>query len=603
VDLPAHRYRAALAGHAAVRSQETAVIALQELNSMPVAQFVAALSGVFEKSPWIPQAVAGKRPFDSALHLHEAMCGVVLDAAVERQLALIRAHPELAGRAAVRGELTPESTREQRGAGLSACTPEELGTLQTLNAQYGKKFGFPFVIAVRGHHPGSVIAALQERIAHAPDDERMTALHQIGRIAGFRLADLVTEPLGAQIMAQLESLARFSEQEDGLTCSYLSATHRATAQQIREWMLAAGLEVHIDAVGNVIGRLRSAANDAATLITGSHYDTVVNGGKYDGRLGIILPVVAAGHLRRTGVQLPYTLEIIAFAEEEGVRFKSTFLGSSAVAGTFNPAVLDNADAAGVRMRDAMRAAGLDAAEIRAAARDPRQLLGFIEVHIEQGPVLLSENEPLGVVTSIAGSVRGMISVSGLAGHAGTVPMNLRRDAAAAAAEIILVLEKRCSEVPGLVGTVGRLEVPGGAINVIPGRCELSFDIRSDDDAVRDAAFGDVCTAAASIASRRNVAVRIRKVLEISRVPCAPQMQRRWADSIRRITGVANVRSLPSGAGHDAMVMASVADMGMLFVRCGNGGISHHPAENMSEADADLAARVFMDFLTNFATPA
>lgn len=579
------------------------MISLEELNSMPAAQFVATLSGVFEKSPWIPQAVTGVRPFGSTLHLHAAMCDVVLKAGVAEQLALIRAHPELAGRAAIRGELTPESMREQKGAGLSACTPEEFQSLQTLNAEYGKKFGFPFVIAVRGHNPASVIAALKERIAHTLDEERLTALHQIGRIAGFRLADLVAEPLGAQIMAQLDFLAGFSEQEDGLTCSYLSATHRATAQQIREWMLAAGLEVHIDAVGNVIGRLRSSAENAPTLITGSHYDTVVNGGKYDGRLGIILPIVAAGHLSRTGVRLPYTLEIIAFAEEEGVRFKSTFLGSSAVAGSFDPAVLDNVDAAGILMRDAMLAAGLDPSQIRAAARDPKQVLGFIEVHIEQGPVLLSENQALGVVTSIAGSVRGMISISGLAGHAGTVPMNLRRDAAAAAAEIILAVEKRCSEVPGLVGTVGRLEVPGGAINVIPGRCELSFDIRSDDDAVRDAAFADISAAAASIASRRNVEAHIRKVLEISRVPCAPQMQRRWAESIRRVTGVADVRSLPSGAGHDAMVMASVADMGMLFVRCGNGGISHHPAEIMTEADADLAARVFMDFLTNFSLPA
>lgn len=579
------------------------MIPLQELNSLPAAQFAEALSGVFEKSPWIAQAVAGRRPFASTLHLHETLCGVVLEAEVEQQLALIRAHPELAGRAAVHGELTAESTREQRGAGLAACTPEEFQSLQTLNAAYGRKFGFPFVIAVRGHNPASVIAALTERSVHTLDVERMTALHQIGRIAGFRLADLVTEPLGAQIMAQLDALARFSEQQDGLTCSYLSAAHRAAAQQIREWMLAAGLEVRIDAVGNVVGRLRSAADDAPTLITGSHYDTVVNGGKYDGRLGIVLPIAVAGQLRRTGVSLPYSLEIIAFAEEEGVRFKSTFLGSSAVAGSFDPAVLDNADAAGVRMRDAMRAAGLDPAEIRAAARDPKQLSGFVEVHIEQGPVLLSENQPLGVVTSIAGSVRGTIRVVGLAGHAGTVPMHLRRDAAAAAAEIALFLEKRCSEAPGLVGTVGRLEVPGGAINVIPGHCELSFDIRSDDDAVRDAAFADISAAAASIASRRNVEVHIRKVLEIGRVPCAPRMQRRWADSIRRVTGAATVRSLPSGAGHDAMVMAAVADMGMLFVRCGNGGISHHPAEIMSEADAELAARVFMDFLTNFTIPA
>jgi allantoate deiminase/N-carbamoyl-L-amino-acid hydrolase len=231
------------------------------------------------------------------------------------------------------------------------------------------------------------------------------------------------------------------------------------------------------------------------------------------------------------------------------------------------------------------------------------LSGFIEVHIEQGPVLLSEDRPLGVVTSIAGSVRGTICITGLAGHAGTVPMHLRRDAAAAAAEIVLDIERRCSKVPGLVGTVGRLEVPGGAINVVPGRCELSFDIRSDDDSVRDAAFADIVAAAESIAARRKVELQIRKALEIGRVPCAQPMQQRWADSIRRVTGDADVRSLPSGAGHDAMVMAAIAPMGMLFVRCGNGGISHHPAEIMSEADADLAARVFIDFLTHFTATA
>lgn len=579
------------------------MIALQELNSLPAAQFVEALSGVFEKSPWIPQAAAGHRPFRSTLQLHEAMCGAVLQAGVEDQLALIRAHPELAGRAAVRGELTPESTREQKGAGLSACTPEEFRSLQALNAEYANKFGFPFVIAVRGHNPGSVIAALRERIAHGVDEERMTALRQIGRIAGFRLADLVAEPLGSQIMAQLEHLAAFTEQQDGLTCSYLTDVHRATARQIREWMLAAGLDVHMDAVGNVIGRLHGAPEHAPMLMTGSHYDTVVNGGKYDGRLGIVLPIVAAGHLRRAGTQLPYTLEIVAFAEEEGVRFKSTFLGSSAMAGRFDAAVLDNVDAAGMTLRDAMLAAGLDPRAIQGGSRNPRRLSGFIEVHIEQGPVLLSEDRPLGVVTSIAGSVRGTICITGLAGHAGTVPMHLRRDAAAAAAEIVLDVERRCSKVPGLVGTVGRLEVPGGAINVVPGRCELSFDIRSDDDSVRDAAFADIVAAAESIAARRKVELQIRKALEIGRVPCAQPMQQRWADSIRRVTGDADVRSLPSGAGHDAMVMAAIAPMGMLFVRCGNGGISHHPAEIMSEADADLAARVFIDFLTHFTATA
>jgi allantoate deiminase/N-carbamoyl-L-amino-acid hydrolase len=527
------------------------------------------------------------------------MCKAVEHASVEEQLALIRAHPELAGRAAIRGELTPESTREQQGAGLAACSPEEFSRLQSFNAAYAKKFGFPFVLAVKGHNRTSVIVALEQRIENTAERERAVALREIGRIAGFRLAELLDEPLGARIVAMAESLARFSEHEHGLTCSYLTPAHCATAAQIRDWMLGAGLEVEIDAVGNVIGRWHSTTPQASILMAGSHYDTVVDAGKFDGRLGILLPLVVVAQLRRNGAHLPYTLTIIAFAEEEGVRFKSTFLGSRAVAGRFEAAVLDSVDADGVTVRQAMDTAGLNPAAIPAAACDPRQLLGFVEVHIEQGPVLLDEGQPLGVVTSIAGSVRNLVSIVGLAGHAGTVPMHLRHDAAAAAAEIILAVEKRCGGTPGLVGTVGQLQVPGGAMNVIPGRCELSVDIRADKDSVRDAAFTDVVAECERIAARRKVEIHWRKVVEIGCVPCAPTMQQRWADSIRRVTGTAEARRLPSGAGHDAMVMASLTDIGMLFVRCGNGGISHHPSEALSEDDADLAARVFADFLLNF----
>ena len=526
------------------------------------------------------------------------MCVAVERADTAEQLALIRAHPELAGRAAVRGELTPDSAREQQGAGLAACTPAEFARLQQLNAAYTQKFGFPFVLAVKGHNRASVIAALERRVENTAEHERAVALREIGRIAGFRLADLVDEPLGSRIIAMAEQLARFSDRQEGLACSYLTPAHRATAALIRDWMLGAGLEVEIDAVGNVIGRWPGAAANAPTLLTGSHYDTVVDAGKFDGRLGILLPVAVVAELRRAGVRLPYTLAIVAFAEEEGVRFKSTFLGSRAVAGRFDPAVLESVDADGVTMRQAMVAAGLDPAAIPAAAFDQRKLLGFVEVHIEQGPVLLNEAAPLGVVTSIAGSIRCLVTITGLAGHAGTVPMNLRRDAAAAAAEVVLAVEKRCSGTPGLVGTVGQLQVPAGAMNVIPGRCELSVDIRADDDLVRDAAFADVAAETERIAVRRKVEIQWRKVLDVGCVPCAPKMQQRWADSIRRITGSDEVRRLPSGAGHDAMVLAQITAMGMLFVRCGNGGISHHPSETLSAQDADLAARAFKDFLLN-----
>ncbi len=575
------------------------MISLDELNSSSVADFTAALAGIFEHSPWIAERAAARRPFDSRLALQAAMMSVVEQASAAEQLALIRAHPELAGRAAVRKQLTAESMREQQGAGLDACTPEEFAQLQQLNTRYNEKFGFPFILAVRGYDRAGIIAAFAQRMDNAVDDERRVALAQIGRIAFFRINDTVAVPLGVQIMAMHEGLARHSDEPAALTCTYLRPAHLATAQQIRDFMLAAGVDVEIDAVGNVLGRWRCGVESAQTLITGSHYDTVINGGKYDGRLGILLPIAVVQHLRQTGVRLPFDIEIVAFAEEEGVRFKSTFLGSSALAGSFDGNLLDNLDSDGISMRSAMVGAGLDPARIPAVARDPKKLAGYVEVHIEQGPALLDAGRALGVVTSIAGSVRSVVTITGLAGHSGTVPMGLRRDAAAAAAEIVLAVERRCSTAPGLVGTVGKLDVPGGAINVIPGRCELSIDIRAGDDGVRDAALAKVLAEIEQIAARRKVGIDVQRVLQAAGAPCAPALQKQFADAIVRVGGDAAPLHLPSGAGHDAMKMATITPIGMLFVRCGNGGISHNPAETMTAADADIAARVFADFIVHF----
>ena len=577
------------------------MIALDQLNAMPAAQFVAALGAIFEHSPWVAERVAELRPFKSGLVLHAAMSDAVRRAPENLQMALILAHPELAGRAAQRGELTKASSGEQKGAGLSSLTQEQLERLTTLNGQYRKRFGFPFILAVKGHTPESVIASLSERVLHEIPAERVVALQQICRIARFRLAELIEEPRGAAILAMHEDLAAFSESDDGLTCSYLTPAHRATAARIREFMLAAGLSVHTDAVGNVIGRLPGANPSARAVLTGSHYDTVVNAGKYDGRLGILLPIAVAATLRRAGVQLPYPLEIIAFAEEEGVRFKSTFLGSRAVAGHFDSKALDSTDAQGLTMRQVMHQAGLDVAQIPAVARDASQVACFVEVHIEQGPVLLDAGVPVGVVTSIAGCRRAIVTVEGLSGHAGTVPMPLRRDAAAAAAEMVLAVEKRCSGEPGLVGTVGRLDVLGGAINVIPGRCEFSIDVRSGSDAARDAAYGDIREGFKRIAEHRRVKLSQVEVLEAASAPCSAALQEAWAASVERVTQGA-ARRLPSGAGHDAMMMANLTEIGMLFVRCGNGGISHNPAEILSAADAEIAAQVFEDFLRHRTLP-
>jgi len=576
------------------------MITLAQLNAASASEFVALLDGIFEHSPWVAEHAAPLRPFANRLALQEALAHCALNAAQDLQLSLLRAHPELAGRAAIRGELTADSTREQSGAGLTACSPEEFSRLQQLNADYNARFGFPFIIAVKGHNRASILAAFEQRLHHSVEAELRTALHEVGRIAAFRLADRVVEPFGDEIFAMTEALARHTEHEGALTCTYLSPAHRATAALLRDWMLQAGLQqVTIDAIGNVVGRLPGRDPGAQTLLTGSHYDTVINGGKYDGRLGIVLPLAVLRQLRVQGVTLPCDVEVIAFSEEEGVRFKSTFLGSSALAGDFDPALLDKTDSDGITLREALRAAGHDPDGIAALQRDPAKLAGFVEVHIEQGPVLLDAGAALGVVTAIAGSQRFLVRLTGVAGHAGTVPMTLRRDAAAAAAEVVLYVERRCSQAPGLVGTVGKLDVPHGAVNVIPGACEFSLDIRAPDDATRDAAVADVLAEIERVGARRGVQTTVTKIVDAAATPCSPALQRRLAAAARTATASAEVPKLPSGAGHDAMKMATITDAAMLFVRCGAGGISHNPAETMTVADAELAARAFASFLTDF----
>jgi N-carbamoyl-L-amino-acid hydrolase len=358
------------------------------------------------------------------------------------------------------------------------------------------------------------------------------------------------------------------------------------------------MTAEIDATGNVVGRHASDARAAKTLIVASHYDTVRNAGRYDGRLGVLTGLVLVEHLQRSGRRLPFHLDVIGFSEEEGVRFATPYIGSSAIAGKFDTGVLERRDAEGNRMIDVMCEAGLDPQAIPALARRPQDLLGYLEVHIEQGPVLLQENLPVGVVTTIAGAVRHQVTVSGSAGHAGTVPMQLRHDAAAAAAEIVLYVERRCAAVPTLVGTVGQLAVPAGAINIIPGRCELSLDIRAGEDAVREAAVADVLAEIGRIAQRRGVSVDVTEVTRGDNVPCTPRMQGLLADAIAR-AGLP-VRQLPSGAGHDAMLFAGVTDLGMLFVRCGNGGVSHSPREHITAEDAGVAARVLLDAVLHLA---
>ncbi len=406
-----------------------------------------------------------------------------------------------------------------------------------------------------------------------------------------------TDAFGARIVTLATQLAEWSETPDGLTCTYLTPTHRAVAAQLRDWMEAAGMTARIDGVGNVIGRYAAADPAAKALIVGSHYDTVLNGGNYDGRLGILTGLVAVEHLNRSGQRLPFHLDVVGFAEEEGVRFSAPYIGSSVIAGRFDRSVLLRRDASGQSVADVIHKAGFDPDNLASLARRPDEMLGYLEVHIEQGPVLLQQDLPVGIVTSIAGTIRYSVTITGTAGHAGTVPMPLRRDAAAAAAEIVLYVEKRCSIAPTLVGTVGRLSVPNGAINVIPGRCELSLDIRAGDDATRDAAVADVLAEIERIAKRRNVTTEIKEIQRGPAVPCSPRIQDKLAAAVER-AGIRPFR-LPSGAGHDAVMFAGLADVGMLFVRCGNGGISHSPLETITPADAEIAARILIDTIVNF----
>jgi beta-ureidopropionase / N-carbamoyl-L-amino-acid hydrolase len=413
--------------------------------------------------------------------------------------------------------------------------------------------------------------------------------------AGSSLA-APSDALGARVLTLAHRLARFSESANGLTCTFMSPAHLATAAELCKWMAAAGTTAHIDVAGNVVGRYPSAHPDAGALIVGSHYDTVRNAGKYDGRLGILAGIVAVEELRRRNVALPFHLDIVGFSEEEGVRFSAPYLGSAAMAGRFDPDILKRRDATGQILADVLLERGGSAASIAALARRDK-LVGYVEIHIEQGPVLLHENLPVGVVSAIAGFARRRVTVRGVAGHAGAVPMSLRHDAAAAAAEMISMVEQRCSQVPGLMGTVGQLQVPGGAINVIPGVCELSLDIRSADAADLEDALVDIAAGINSIAARRGVSVEIEKVAELPPVLCTPRLQDALGRAVAR-QGLA-VRSLVSGPGHDAVMFDGVTDVGMLFVRCGNGGISHSPLETIAAADADVAVRVLLDFLINF----
>lgn len=404
---------------------------------------------------------------------------------------------------------------------------------------------------------------------------------------------------GAALHARILELAAISAMPGGLTRVFMSPEQRRASDLVLGWMREAGMSAREDAIGNVVGRYEGATPGGPALLLGSHLDSVRDAGVWDGPLGVVSAIACVETLHRQGIRLPFAVEVVGFSDEEGTRFGATMLGSRAITGSFDRALLGLKDRDGITMADAMRAYGLDPERIGQAQRPPEDFLGYLELHIEQGPVLERLRLPVGCVTAIAGATRLLVTIAGQAGHAGTVPMQGRHDAIAAAAGCVLAVEGRAVMEDGLVATVGRLEAFPGAVNVIPGRAEFTIDMRAADDAARLRMDADIRAAIERVCARRDVTPTIVQTHALPAAPCAPHMQRLIAGAIEA-EGLP-VRLLPSGAGHDAMEIAAIAPIGMIFVRC-RGGISHNPAEHAEEADIETGAHVLYRAITAFQPP-
>ncbi|HXW19917.1 MAG TPA: allantoate amidohydrolase [Roseiarcus sp.] len=398
-----------------------------------------------------------------------------------------------------------------------------------------------------------------------------------------------------RMMRRLDELVKFSDEDGALTRLYLSKAHREAAKQFIAWCAEAGVDAKIDASGNVWGRYEGKAPGAPALMLGSHIDTVRNAGRYDGNLGALAALAVVEALAASGERLDHAVEIVAFGDEEGVRFPTTLTGSRALAGLFARAALDQKDADGVTMRDALVAFGCDPDGV--GALRGRNIAAFVELHIEQGPVLEAENLAVGVVTAINGATRLHAKVVGLAGHSGAVPMGLRRDALTAAAEMMLLIEARARIEDDLVGTVGRVDVEPGAVNVIPGEVRFTVDIRAPRDEQRRRAVSDISKRLSAIAATRNVELTLTQTHEAGAYACHASVIAGLKDSVERVYG-APARLLPSGAGHDTMVMGQLCPAGMLFLRC-KGGISHNPEESITTEDAEVGLTSLIDFTRHF----
>lgn len=399
------------------------------------------------------------------------------------------------------------------------------------------------------------------------------------------------------VLERCNQLGSYSEESDRRTRRYGAEAMRQTNEAVKGWMLAAGMRPRRDAIGNLVARYEAATPDAKTLLLGSHLDTVRDAGKYDGPLGVLVALACVERLAALGQRLPFIVELLAFADEEGLRFHTAYLGSSAFAGLLQRESLDLTDLDGVTLREAIRDFGGDPEALGDAAHHPDELLGYCEVHIEQGPLLEANGLPIGVVSGIQGQTRIAMSMSGVAGHAGTVPMSLRHDALCAAAEFVVAVERTAQNTSALVATVGQLAVEPGASNVIPGRVMLSLDVRHPDDRIREKALADLHAEAQAIAERRGISVAWQPVSDQPSLRCSPKL-------IALQKNVVTAAGYPalmvaSGAGHDAVMMATLTDIAMFFVRC-KGGISHSPAESVALEDVAVAIEVLERFIMRLA---
>jgi hydantoinase/carbamoylase family amidase len=392
----------------------------------------------------------------------------------------------------------------------------------------------------------------------------------------------------ATVMARCDALQEHTEEPGKLTRRFATPALERATDAVEGWMREAGLTTRRDAVRNLFGRYEGARDDAPAFLLGSHLDSVPDGGRYDGPLGVLTALAVVERFAARGERLPFALEVCAFSDEESVRYGTTYLGSSAVAGAFGDDWLDRVDRDGVTMRDALRSVGGDPDAIASCERDPADTAGWLELHIEQGPALESEGLPIGVVTGIQAQVRHRWEVRGQAGHAGTTPMAGRRDALAAGASLLLAVEEIGRGMSDLVATVGIIDAEPGAMNVIPGRVTLTTDIRHPEDARLAAALEDVDRAAAAIAGERGVTISRQELSGDPSVPCDARLRAVLHDAVEAEGFPA--RDLASGAGHDAAALARICPVAMLFLRC-EGGISHNPAENVDELDVAIALDV------------